>query len=196
MKAFLTFMIFTLTALTSLAQVQSDNSEHMTFKGVPIDGTLKEYVSKMEEKGFTHIETEDGVATFTGDFAAHKDCLIGVSTLKQKDLVSKVAVLFSEHDTWSSLSSSYFYLRELLTEKYGKPSESLEEFESSYTPEDDNSKMLALKMNRCKYYTIYEMDKGSIQLSIETDEIVGRVMLNYFDKINGEIIRAKAIDDL
>jgi len=196
MKTIFTTLFFTLTVITTFAQVNPDTSNHMTFKGVPIDGTLNEYISKMKKSGFTHIGTENGIAMFKGDFAAYKNCIIGVSSLKQKDLVSKITVIFPEQETWSSLSSNYFYLKELLTEKYGEPSESVEEFDG-LKPIDDNDKMYQVGFDNCKYYTTYETEKGSIQLSIDHDGVIRCfVRLSYFDKINGEIIRAKAIDDL
>jgi hypothetical protein len=194
MKKIITSLILAFVAMSSFAQIQS--STHLTFKGVPIDGTLNEYVSKMKQTGFTHTATEDGVAMLTGDFAAYKNCIVGVATLKQKDLVSKITVIFPESDTWSLLSSNYFSLKEMLTEKYGKPSECVEKFQSNYGPDDDNSKMHEVIMNRCKYYTTYETEKGSIQLSIENNDMTSHVMLAYYDKINSEIIKAKARDDL
>ncbi len=197
MKTILISLFFTLTVITSFAQVKTDSSDHLTFKGVPINGTLNEYVSKLKKNGFSHIGTENGIAMLKGDFAAYKNCFVGVSTLKQKDLVSKITVIFPEQDTWSTLSSNYFSLKELLTEKYGEPSESVEEFQSNSQPRDDHNKMYQVKFDRCKYYTTYETDKGSIQLSIDHDGVTSSfVRLTYFDKINGNIIRAKAIDDL
>jgi hypothetical protein len=61
---------------------------------VPIDGTLADYILKMKKSGFTHKGTKDGVAVLEGDFASYKKCIVGVSTLKQKDLVSKIVVFF------------------------------------------------------------------------------------------------------
>ena len=91
-------IIIVLTTMISFVQAQetANSSEHLTFKGVPIDGTLNEYVSKLKRSGFTHIGIENGIAMLKGDFAAYKNCIIGVSTLKQKDLVSKIAVIFPE----------------------------------------------------------------------------------------------------
>ena len=139
MKKALISLILVLTATLLFAQNQS--SQHLSFKGVPIDGTLNEYVAKMKQNGFTHIGTEDGVAMLKGDFAAYKGCIVGVVTLKRKDLVSKITVMFPKCDTWSSLSSNYFSLKEMLTEKYGEPSDYVEKFQSSSQPRDDNSKM-------------------------------------------------------
>lgn len=193
MKKIVTSLIVFLIAMSSLAQ----SSDHLTFKGVPIDGTLSEYVSKMKQNGFSYISTEDGVAMLTGDFAAYKNCIVGVATLKQKDLVSKITVLFPDRDTWSSLSGNYFDLKEMLTQKYGEPSECVEKFDTYSEPRDDGDRMRAVEMDNCKYYTIYETDKGSIQLSIEHNSVFScYVVLSYYDKINSKIIRAKAIDDL
>ena len=64
-------------------------------KGVSFAGiyTLSEYVQKMKENGFTLTTTQEGMAIFEGDFASYKKCTIGVNTLKQKDLVNKIAVI-------------------------------------------------------------------------------------------------------
>ena len=197
MKTILTSIFFSLVVLTSFSQTSSDSSEHLTFKGVPIDGTLDAYVSKMKQSGFTFEGKENGVAMLKGDFAGYKDCTIGVVTFNNQDIVSKIAVIFSEKDTWSTLSSNYFRLKELLTEKYGQPSESVEKFQTSYEPDDDNDRMHQVGMDRCKYYTTFETDKGNIQVSIESNGFSSSwVMLSYFDKINSSIVRASAIDDL
>ncbi len=194
-KIFLTFL-FAVTVSTAYAQTKSDSSKHLSFNGVPIDGTLSEYVSKMKKNGFTHKGTIEGVAILEGEFASYKSCIVGVSTLKQKDLVNKIGVKFPNRDTWSSLSSNYFNLKELLTEKYGKPSESIEEFQT-YTPESDGAKITQVELGACKYYTVFETEKGSIELTIEHDGIsVCYVKLAYFDKINSEVVKKQALDDL
>ena len=169
----------------------------MNFKGVPIDGTLNDYVLKMKQSGFSLARTENGTALLEGDFAGYKDCFIGVATLEQKDLVNKITVIFPEWDTWSSLSSNYYNLKELLTEKYGEPSEIVEKFDTYSKPNDDGDRMHAVKFDNCKYYTTYETGKGSIQLSIDHESVSScYVRLSYFDNKNSEIIREKAKGDL
>lgn len=197
MKAVLASLFCFVLTMTCYAQNNTDTTEHLTFKGVPIDGTLNEYVTKMKKGGFTLIGTEDGVTMLKGDFAAYKDCIIIVASLKGKDLVSKIAVMFPKSETWETLASNYFNLKELLTEKYGEPFNVVEKFDTRPEPNDDNSKMHEVRMNRCKYYTTFELENGSIQLSIENDGFrSGLVMLKYFDRINSEKVRQKAIDDL
>ena len=197
MKKLFSSLLLAVVVMTGFAQVKQDTSQHLTFKGVPIDGTLDDYVSKMKQSGFTIIQTKDGTAILNGDFAGYKDCNIGVSTLKQKDLVHKISVIFSKKDTWSTLSGDYFDLKQMLTEKYGKPSQVVEKFDGYSEPRDDRSKMYEVQFDRCKYYSIWETDKGDIQLSIAHNSVTSCfITLAYFDKINSDKIKAKAKDDL
>ena len=191
----LAILLFVFISTTN-AQVNNDKSDHLSFKGVPIDGTLNEYVLKMKKGGFIHTGTKDGLAILEGDFASYKNCTVGVSTLKAKDLVSKIIVLFPDLENWSSLSSNYFNLKEMLAEKYGQPTGTKEEFQS-YTPDNDGSKMTSVHLGHCKYYSIFETEKGTIELSIEQgDYSRAFVKLAYFDKINGETIKQDALKDL
>ncbi|UKK52009.1 hypothetical protein L6472_05380 [Prevotella sp. E13-17] len=194
MKKMMLSLVLTLLSLTLYAQTESP---HLSFKGVPIDGTLSEYVQKMKQKGFDDMGTEDGIAILTGDFAAYKGCTIGVSTLKQKDLVSKIIVFFPDCDTWAPLSRNYFLLKEMLTEKYGEPANVIEEFQGYSEPKDDASRMTKVQIDQCKYITTFKTPKGEIQLSISHKGVMKCfVVLTYKDGINSDIIRAKAMEDL
>lgn len=197
MKKVFSSLLLAVIVMTGLAQVKQDTSQHLAFKGVPIDGTLDDYVSKMKQNGFTHTQTQDGTAILNGDFAGYKDCFVGVSTLKQKDLVYKIAVIFPDKNTWSTLSGNYFDLKQMLTEKYGKPSDVVEKFDGYSEPKDDEGRMYKVKFDNCKYSSIWQTDKGEIQLSIDHNSVTSCfVKLAYFDKINGDKIKAKAKDDL
>lgn len=186
MRKIFASLFFAFSVAISFAQRKLERSDHLTFKGVPIYGTLNQFISAMNKSGFTLMGTENGITMLKGDFAAYENCILRVEALKQKDLVSKITVVFPEQYTWSYLSLNYFSLKELLTIKYGEPSESVEEFQSISQPRDDNDKMNEVKTDRCKYYTTHETDQGRIQLSIDHDgEINCFVRLSYFDKVNG-----------
>ena len=148
------------------------NGNHLTFKGVPIDGTLKNFVRRMEKAGFYHDGDKGGAAMLTGDFAGYKGCTVTVSTLDQKDLVSHITVWFPPRENWGDLSGDYFSLKKLLTQKYGTPSACTEKFQSSFV-DSDSSKKHAVEFDRCCY-----------------------VELRYFDKINSGIITNEALKDL
>ena len=197
MKKFLLVFLFVATFFTSFSQPKSDTTKHLTFKGIPIDGTLDDYVSKMKHNGFTYTQTQDGTAILNGDFAGYKDCTVGVSTLKEKDLVYAIVVIFSQKNTWSTLSGNYFDLKQMLTEKYGNPSEIVEQFDGYSQPRDDEGRMYKVKFDNCKYSSIWQTDKGEIKLSIGHSGVTTCfVNLAYFDKINSNKMRAKAKDDL
>src|SRR5690348_3457695 len=117
-KIFSLLFFLTIIALTSIAQTKADTSKHFTFKGVPIDGTLNDFVTKLKKSGLTYISTKDGIAQFKGEFSGYKDCTI--YAVSQKDLVYRVAIIFSDQTTWAGLSDNYLNLKRLLIEKYGE----------------------------------------------------------------------------
>lgn len=197
MKTVLTTLLVMFLMVSGFTQENPSSKQHMTFKGIPIDGTLNEFTSKLKSDGFDHVGTEDGSAILLGDFAGYKQCLIGAVTLQQKDLVSQVTVIFPENETWSDLSSNYFYLKELLTEKYGEPEKVVEKFEGYSEPREDESKMHQIRFDNCKYITDYQTTDGYIELKIDHESVSSCfVRLTYVDKINSSIIREKAKGDL
>lgn len=188
--------IFTLLFMVMSVFAFAQESEHLSFKGVPIDGKLSEYVSQMEKRGFKHIGTENNASFLTGNFAGYRNCYIGIVALDE-DLVYRVGVKFPDYDTWSNLSDNYFSLKEMLEKKYGKASDVVEKFESYSQPKNDQARMYDVEFDRYKYYSTWEVKNGMIQLSIEHDGISScYVMLIYEDKVNGTINRKQAIDDL
>ena len=174
-----------------------NSTEHMTFKGIPIDGTITDFTAKMKQKGFTHLGTQDGVALFTGEFAATKDCTVGVVSSKTTNVVNKVAVFFPDCDTWSRLYGNYSQLKTMLTQKYGEPTENVERFDGYSEPHDDGDRMYRVQFDECKYVTIWETEKGDIELAIDHDDVSSCfVRLSYWDKNNTEKVTNSAIDDL
>ena len=167
--------------------------QHLSFNGVPIDGTLV-------KAGFHYEGTQDGVSILSGDFAGYKGCTIGVSTLKNLDVVSSISVLFPKKEIWSVLRRDYETLKSMLTEKYGTPLDSQERFTDSYTNNSTSNIeiMYALHNDQCEWYTTFTTELGRIRLSIvpgyNPDE--GMVSLTYYDKANSEKVHNAAMDDL
>ena len=193
MKNLLITLALVLSTMRLVAQT-ADN-QHLMFKGVPIDGTLSEYVEKMKLNGFTLLGSENNGAMFNGEFANYQNCKIGVGTSNKKDLVSTVFVMFPEREEWNDLYGDYNRLKQMLSEKYGIPNESKEKWENGYEP-SLALRMSALKRGECNFKTTFVTPNGKIQLRLEHQDGTCFVFLGYFDKINGEIMKAKAIDDL
>jgi hypothetical protein len=175
---------------------QSTENQHLLFKGVPIDGTMSEYVEKMKLNGFVVMDSEPGTYVLQGDFAGYKDCFVGIVTMKQKDLVSRIKVLFPERDDWASLYGNYVNLKEMLIQKYGQPTEVVEVFPSYPSLTDEGLKFTYAQVGQCNYKTVFDTPKGQVSLYIDNTDSKCFVGLSYTDKINGEIMKAKAIDDL
>lgn len=194
-KIIITLSLLMVLMSSSFAQ----SSEHLKFKGVPIDGTLNEYVNKMKQAGFYYEMTEDGIALLSGEFAGYSDCIVGVKTLQKLNLVHEIVVLFPSQDKWAGLNYDYERLKTMLTKKYGEPDECIERFNApSYMTMDDNAKMYQVESNNCEYYSKYDTNNGSISLTISNDgyEFGCRVKLFYTDKTNSEIFDDAVMEDL
>lgn len=188
-KMFLSLLL----CFASLAMVAQ---EHMTFKGVPIDGTLDEMVVKLRAKGFYLMSKENGTAIMTGDFAGYKDVQIAVLTMEEVGEVNAVAVLFAERENWSSIENDYNHLKGMLTEKYGEPSRVIEEFQSNHL-DKNNFKFIYLTSDRCTWASVFETAKGDIELFMQKiDYSSATVVLKYYDKTNTDAVRSSAMDDL
>lgn len=191
MKKSLLFVISVLWWLSAYGQ-----SNHLSFKGVPIDGPLDHYVQEMRQKGFTLVKTGKGEAILQGDFAGFKGCEVGVYTLDAIDLVSNIGVFFPNQINWSRLESDYEALKRNLAEKYGSPQECVEKFDDRFV-DDDNDRMHALKYDKCHFYTIWATELGDIELSLQRDEMLRcYVFLKYYDRINSDAVHNVIMEDL
>lgn len=204
MKKLLVLVICLLMTISIYAQVSIHAQgsvpaqKHLTFKGVPINGTLKAYTDAMIKAGF-HYEgkTDNEINILSGDFAGFKSCYICVSTLSNCDVVNSISVLFPNRDTWSSVVSDYEQLKSMLTQKYGIPSVCSEKF-TSHVGDNNTMKMYALRNEECEWYTIFSTELGDIELSVieGTSYNTGAVRLTYYDKINSDKVQNAAMDDL
>ena len=185
----------------TIVMISEEESDHLFFKGVPIDGSLEEYVARMKYAGFEYMgKQEDGTAILQGDFAGFKNCKVGVAAIQPLGIVNQITVSFPEREDWPSLERDYNALKALLTEKYGKPARCEERFQGIFSgPLSDGDKLLALKTDCCTWYTVYRVSKGTIRLSIENKGGglgPSRVLLRYYDKINSEAVKQQALEDL
>ena len=172
--------------------------EHLIFKGIPIDGPLDEFVEKLKGYGYQYLYEENGDALMEGAFAGIGGCCIAISSIKGKNIVYIVGVLFPACEDWSTLEKDYIFLKTKLIEKYGEPSTVIERFTGCVQPEDNIEKLHELYMDRCVWGTLFKIKNGDILLVLRKS-INGRgcyVVLKYFDKINTALVDSLVIDDL
>lgn len=192
MKKLFLFLVVALMALSAHSQTES---EHMKFMGIPIDGTLDEFKSKLIAKGFVPDPGKKDV--LYGTFAGCDDCTIVCNYNKTNNQMYAVVVYFHDPDDWQILSSRYYDLKNKLTQKYGEPVDQKEEFDDPDMAYDDNSKILQLMSKKAKYNTVFNYNYiGIIYLSIISSHTQCFVTLGYGDLINISKNDHDVMDDL
>lgn len=187
------FFIAFLSLLCCVSSVFSQG--HLTFKGIPIDGSLASFTTKMKAKGFSSVEVQADGAMYKGTFAGMSDSYI--TAFASNGIVTTVIVHFPTMTAWSILESKYFELKSMLSQKYGEPTRYSEYFQSPYDNESsDSDKMIGTQFDHCKYCSIFEVALGQIELHITHNDRDCYVMLKYFDKVNYSKKESSAYDDL
>ncbi len=183
--------------LLTLAISLTVSAQHLTFKGVAIDGDIATFVENLKQKGFTvpdrtieraAVETlkdygidftnmlnsidsyDDGTATLEGNFAFYQDCTVKIAEAPNTNTVYTVRVNLYWSNHSSDLDAEYLRMKELLTEKYGSSTDTA--FPKSAT---------------------FTTSLGTITLAIDNHRLL---TITYTDKQNSNISRAKALEDL
>ena len=191
MKKILTALISIILFTTGLFA----QSEHLTFKGTPIDGSLPQFVSAMKNVGYELVyQSPDGDgAALSGKFTNQEATLIVLCTPKTHT-VWKIAVDFEDQSNWYSLKSSYLNFKKSLTAKYGNPTSEYEFFGSPYN-EGDGYEMTAIFAEKCYYESFFDIvspdgtNIGTIAVSIDKHETQGRITISYEDCINTNLMK-------
>lgn len=170
--------------LLTMAFIANAQNDHLTFKGIEIDGEVSEFVKKLEAKGYTTFVEIDKAAILTGEFAGENAKIFVLGGKDEK--VWKIAVHFEKKSTWNDLKLSYISYKEALTKKYGE-GESYEFFKPPYY-EGDGYELSALKLDKCTYLTYFRTKNGSIGVEIATDNYVE---ITYEDKENVKLHKKK-----
>lgn len=173
---------------------------HLNFMGIPITGTVESFITELKKKNFRYQTSYDRTAVLQGNFAGYKDCNILVKPIEGQNVVYAVAVIFPECNNWDKVYFNYTSIKSMLIKKYGDPSKCVEIFQSSTQPSDDQMKWNYAIVGRCDYSAVFELDTGSISLSI-CDANIGYnnycyVELSYLDRQNAIRSISNEMNDL
>ena len=195
MKRLLTIVAFIFSFMFVMAKTPNN---HLTFKGIPITGTLESFAQKMQAKGFKKILSNKNWVVLEGYFAGYSGCKISVHKVPNRNILHKVVVCLPEKSSWANLEKEYYKFKDMLTNKYGEPVLQSETFKEGASTFSDATKMLSLKEGNCDYWTQWEVDNGYIEVHIfsisDTDD--GDIRLFYFDKINDALAEKAKANDL
>ena len=155
---------------------------HLTFMGVPIDGTIDQFSKRASDKGLTYIQRVGDIDFFFGSFLGY-DCVVGSVPLEDQDLVYSVLACIFPFEDWSTLQKTYFDVKKKLTAEYGTPTEVEEKF--LITPRNDDEKFQAVVDGKCSYKTTFVTKLGEIDVTIEVTEGIGpSVVVQFTDNEN------------
>lgn len=192
MKKLIVSFALALVALVTYAQ---SNSEHLSFKGIPIKGSLTEFCKKLQTKGYKYEGKDSNYAMFTGNFTG-RNATIGVTTDDDGQNVYGVIVNFDSSGQWKTLANTYSYYKDLYTKKYGKPFISTE---NNPAESDSNTDlMFQLSEDNVKWITVWVVTGGRIHLGIMGTSVLyqGQVSIFYEDTQNSESQEQKYLEDI
>ena len=160
--------------------------ENLSFKGIPIEGSMTAFCQKLKAKGFTQMGRDNNVTMFTGDFTG-RQATVGVGATDDGKSVHSVVVIFDESSEWNTLVNTI--------RKYGEPSACREHNPSR---QDSNiSLMYELGQGTVTYASAWNVTRGTIELSIEKAGYSdGVVIIRYRDAQNVENKIQKDLEDI
>ena len=100
------------TTTTTVPSSTPSASSPLSFKGIPMTGTLSAFGSELVKAGFTSA----GNGSYTGNFAGYNGCKV---TPSGSNPVREVRVDFPVISDWDALEKAYDSLQASLTRKYG-----------------------------------------------------------------------------
>lgn len=201
MKKLLTMALCLFISIAAFSQSESAE-QHMTFMGIPIDGTIDEFTKRLNEKRQFAIDynySHTNVRVLKGFFGGTDNCRTSIlhKPVKGEDLVYSVSVDFPEYDNWDLLESSYLFVKEMLINKYGSTNDCTESFVTDKKDLTNDEKMILLKENKCNYKTTFIFPSlGMITLYIRHFNPLPNydryfVSLFYYEYLNSQKVKSE-----
>lgn len=101
----------TQTQTTQTPSTTTSSSSPLSFKGIPMTGSLSAFGSELVKAGFKNA----GNGTYSGDFAGYSGCKVTPSG----NPVQEIRIDFPVISDWDALEKAYDNLQADLTRKYG-----------------------------------------------------------------------------
>lgn len=185
MKRLVLVLICVICTLTMMGQ------EHLMFKHIPIDGSLKSGMKQVRKMGFWGFKI-DNMGMLMGDLDGEEVMLTLIATPKTKTLFC-IAVMYDGYNTWEEAMARFDKLNAPLVQKYGEAKEIIDEWEEPYSRE--NNPIEAFKQDKGEYGLVYAAPEGEISLALGYDDGKLGVMIIYVDQQNYDLFEAEGGDE-
>ena len=190
MKRFLCVIMAVVMFLPLFAQ------ERMQFKGIPMEGTVKNFASKLVQKKFKVVEEDADATVLQGTFAGRIGAYVILYPISERNSnIGQITVLVEAGENWNTIKENYEDVVDLYTEKYGEPKGHLEEFEG-----DVISEIVSLREDKCIYTSYWEFEYGSIEVLLKSlpFPIIKNdfVVITYRDDESNKQIRKDMLEDI
>lgn len=178
MRAKLLPVLFLFFSLSAFSQ---------SFDGVAIDGELSKAISKYKEKGYELFNKEKDMAALKGRAAGKEITLVLITTPKSK-IICRAGVFLPIREDWQTLKDDFEKYKEILTNKYGKPTSIYETFKEPYIDGKGNE-MTAVTDKKCQYAAYWLDDKNNTNIALEIFYLK-QIQITY-DNVKNVMIRDK-----
>lgn len=188
MKKIALILLCTLLSITMYGQI--DGTQHIKFKGIPMNGSCEEFAEKLGNEGFkldtNHLKNKKEYQ-LRGDFAGFNNCNVILKSAEGKDILMGITVEFPIKLKEKTIAD-YMSLKNMMTTKYGRPTSCVEDKIRL------NNNILEIK--DVEYKSEFLVPGGAVILWIQSRLITHNVMMRYIDKLNYKISENNVIDDL
>lgn len=175
---------------------------HTEFLGISLGDPAKSFIDKLEQKGFTHLNTDKG-SPFThhmlvGTFSGVADCLIDVMENDYGNIES-VNVTFPHSASFEDAKSLYQDVKEGLVGKYGKTKATSKERIDPSLLSSEAKVITAFQSEEAEYETTINLKNGGyIYLNIKYYDFMGGfcVTISYTDSLLNYTSKEKMSNDL
>lgn len=177
MKRLIVFVIL-MMGLSYLSHTQE-------LMGIRVGGNKNKFIRGMKSKEFMVEKDYVGLSmAIMGGTIDGNSVDIHIYYTPISKLVTGVEVHFPEEETWGEVKNMYGRYKEILINKYGNPTSDFNTFYSPYK-EGDGNEMRAISVDRCGYYTRFDLTNGfSIIMRINH---LGSVVIFYDNIENSKI---------
>lgn len=170
--------------------------KHLTFKGIPVDGTPEAFLLALKAKGFRVPQALPSGRFFaTGEFAGEPDVLVLVSS--KEFFVWKVTVLFPSKPSWAFVKEQYERFKRSYAEKFGVEPSCDEKLSPRYK-EGSGNEVWGFESGDSRWRSTFHFPEGTVTLSVGFDNHDSKMhlVIDYVDYLNYIVKREYEISDL